>query len=132
MPESHGSAPGPVRLVYARKGEAVAVPAGRYRVRNYSIETRHQGEFWALSASGPCGRAVEIEAGTVAALEIDPRVQLKVHAVPHGHEVRVSLMVQGDSHMGLSVIRLDDRVKPAYRLTGADGKTVAEGSLTYG
>lgn len=132
VPEKHGSAPGPVRLVFAKKGEAVPVPAGRYTVRNYSIETRHKDEFWALSASGPDGRAVEVKAGAAAALEIDPRVQLTVRAMPHGKAIHVGLMVQGDSKMGLSVIRGDDRVKPSYKLAGSDGSTVAEGPLTYG
>jgi hypothetical protein len=121
-PEKHGSAPGPARLVFAKEGQALPLKAGAYRIRNYAIERELKGEYWAVSGSGPNGQTFEVKPGQETKLQIDPRVHLKVAAAAKGDEVMVCFSIQGDSKMGLSVLRGDGRVPTLYAIGDQKGK----------
>lgn len=121
-----------IRLVWKKGDKALAVPAGRYMVRHWSIEKQHEGETWIMSVSGPTGRVVEVKAGEELALDLDTKVHVQGQLRRHGKSTRLQLSITGGDGMGLSVIRKDKLVEIGYRIEGANGKEVGKGVMTYG
>lgn len=122
---------GAVRVKWS-KGEAVAVPAGIYRVFNYAVEAEKDGVFWCLSGSGPAGRIVEIKAGEETKLELDLAVHVKLQTFKEEGELVANLSIGGDGGMGLSVIKVDNRVPVSFEIQDGDGKKLAGKGMSYG
>lgn len=121
-----------IRLVWKKGDKALAVPAGRYTVRNWSVEREHEGETWIMSVSGPGGPAIEVKAGEELALDLDSKVHVQGQMRRHGNSARLQLSITGGNRMGLSVIRKDKLVEIGYRIEGADGREAGTGVMTYG
>ena len=130
-PRRKDSAPGPVRLVFSKKDEALPLPPGVYRVKNYTIETTHEGTYWALSGSGMHGKVVRIRRGKASTLEIDSHVRLNVVASRTDEGVGCCAIVQGDGDMGLTVIRDTKRVPISFEVRDRDGKRIDGTDMTY-
>ncbi|GEM_PF-4505330 len=121
-----------VRLVWKKGDKALAVPAGRYKVRNWSVEKDHQGETWILSVSGPMGAWIQVQAGEELALDLDTKVHVQGQLRRHGKSARLQLSITGGNGMGLSVIREGKLVEIGYLIEGSDGREVGKGVMTYG
>ena len=132
VPRREDSAPGPVRLVFSKKKEALPVPPGTYRVMNYTIEKTYKGKYWALSGSGPNGRIIKVRRGKKTKVTIDARVRLNVSAARNTKGIMCCAGVQGDSGMGLTVIGGDARVPMTFKFFNGAGKTVKDGNMAYG
>lgn len=135
-PEGDGGERRPVRLVWAGEAKAAperAVPAGDYVVRNYKIQRADAaGTEWQIWGSGAAGRKVRIDAGSRATLDLDLSVHVKPMAMDKGRQVQLGLGVTGDSGLGLTVIRGQDRVPATAVIRDAGGKALTKADLRYG
>lgn len=126
-----GGDPG-FRLMFCRAGDAVPVPGGRYRVRNYRVRRRAgDGTEWQLWASGGEGPVVSVRPGGTTQLRLEDRVHVRFTAARHGRELRLSLALTGHLGMGATVLRGGQRV-PARAILFAGGETRGRVPLDYG
>lgn len=120
-----------LRLVWNGKPEAIDVPAGPWRLRNYRIEQKQDGVEWFLSGSGWPGPRIEVTENAETRLEIADTVQLKVRSVQQAGKVTVHFSVSGHHGMGLSVVKDEARPAPAWRVMAGDVE-LAKGVCRYG
>ncbi len=131
-PERSGT---PLRITWDgdKHGRARAVPAGRYRVRNYKvIKTDRAGVEWQLWSSTPNGHTVVVRPGERTFLHVDTRV----HVTPCGRvtkrgDLRVGLMIQGHGKAGVTVVRAGERVPATYQVFDGE-RPIRDGRLDYG
>ncbi|MAG56229.1 MAG: hypothetical protein CMJ83_08065 [Planctomycetes bacterium] len=125
----------PVRLVFGdEKGNAAqrAMPVGTWRVRSYRIQRKDKkGVTWQLWGSGGKGRRVEVRAGETTPLPLDVDVRVKVTARGGRRGFRVGVGVTGDSQMGVTVVRAQDRVPAGYAFVNGD-RVLTKGEMKYG
>ncbi len=118
------------RLVWdsAQKPRAArALPAGSYVLQGYRM-TR---DAWFISSTG--GRqTVRVEAGVTTALDVDPKIGVKLRAFRVRGKVSVQLGVTGHDRKGVSVYRNGKRVDLNYTLATDKGTELASGTLEYG
>jgi hypothetical protein len=133
VPEETGSAMEPVRLVFAKEGETLPLPAGSYTIRHYSVQRTWKGQTWTLSSSGKVGRPVDILSGATSNLDLDTRVHLglRLKAANDGN-VRASVSLTGDDEKGVAVFRGSERIPVVAHLLGDTGTRLAEAPLAYG
>ena len=106
-----------------------ALPVGSYRIRGVRIVDRsREGEVWHTSASGHRLGHLEVEAGQLQALELDPTVQLS-KSLRRG---RAAMSINRPGGAGLSIYKDGRRVPIGYRLVDAAGRAVASGRMRYG
>lgn len=132
-PEAGGR--GPVRLVWnkAENGRRRAVPAGRYRIRNYKVIKRDdEGVEWQIWSSSPRGAMVIVRPGERALVNLDKRVHVKACGGPTKKgDLRAGLMIHGHHRSGLTVVRAGKRVHATYGIFAGD-REVRSGDLDYG
>lgn len=121
-----------VRLVFSAKDQALPLAPGTYRVFNYAVEAERDGEFWALSGSGPDGRQIVVKAGERTAVEIDTRVHLHVAARVQNGNVAFNAMLGGDSKMGITVLRGEKQIPLSFETRDRAGSRVDGADLAYG
>ncbi len=89
-----------------------------------------------LSASGTVvGRPITVEAGKTATLRFGPPYQAAAKLVyVHEGKAKISLAITGADGEVVSNLFVNGRrpPKPKIKITGPDGKTVAEGDFEYG
>ena len=122
----------PLRLVYAKKGEALPVPAGNWRVKNYTIETEYRKEYWALSITGMKGLDISVVAGRTVRLSLQTGVRIDPSARREGDEIVAFAGTLGPPGMGATVIRGETRVPIGFLLRDRAGREVAKGKMAYG
>lgn len=126
----------PVRLLWSEgdaAGSLRSVTAGKYRIQGYRLErTDSSGTRWQVWGSGARGREVIVTEGKQTTIDLDPRVHVAPSARVRDSNLQLGLTVRGDSQMGVTVVRSNDRVPSQFTLLGPDGDQVAEGSLRYG
>ncbi len=132
IPGREGSNREPLRLVYAKKGEALPVPAGNWRVKNYTIETEYRKEYWALSITGMKGLDVSVVAGQTVKLSLQMGVRVNPSAFRKGEEIVACAGTLGPPGMGATVIRGKTRVPIGFRLRDLAGGEVGKGEMEYG
>jgi hypothetical protein len=104
-----------------------ALPAGEYVLQGYRIAN---GD-WLISSTG--GRKnVVVEPGVTTAIDVDPKIGVKVRAFPVRGKVSVQLGVTGHDRRGLSVYRKGKRVKLTFTLKTRSGAKLTSGALEYG
>lgn len=121
-----------LRLIYSKKQEAVALPAGRYRLRHFVIETTYKDEYWAISGTNPKGKQVVIRPGKSSTLEIDPTILFHTASKKELDAVHINFSILGDARVGLSILHNEARVPIEYRLFDGRGTTLASGIMNYG
>ena len=110
-----------------------ALPAGDYVMTGYTlVRPDGQGKEWFLGASGKMIRKLTVRAGEEQPLTLQEFVHMHCRAVPQEGGVQVQGVVKGEHHCGVSIYRDGKRIPLGYRVTDAQGKEVAAGSLEYG
>lgn len=132
VPGREDSGREPVRLVYAKKGEALPVPAGNWLVKNYTIETEYRKEYWALSITGMKGIEIRVVAGRTVKLSLQTGVRVNPSAFRKGEEIVACAGTLGPPGMGATVIRGKTRVPIAFRIRDRAGRELARGEMEYG
>ena len=132
VPGREDSGREPVRLVYAKKGEALPVPAGNWLVKNYTIETEYRKEYWALSITGMKGIEISVVAGRTVKLSLQTGVRVNPSAFRKGEEIVACAGTLGPPGMGATVIRGKTRVPIAFRIRDRAGRELARGEMEYG
>lgn len=106
-----------------------ALPAGRYTLVGYRVIARDaRGKTWHVSASAVKGVTFDVQAGRANTLEIDPTIQIVERAQPDG----LGVSVQGVNGAGLSIYKEGKRIPIGIRRLDAEGRTLAEGKISYG
>ena len=131
-PAREGSAPGPVRLVYSADGQALPLPAGEYKVKNYTIEKKHKGDYWALSATCIDVPKVLIRSGQKSTLQLQRGIKLDIEAYQDAKGIVCNAGVWGHPVSGATLIHKKTRVPLSFRILDGSGRKIEEGKLTYG
>lgn len=121
-----------VRLVFTEKDQALPVAPGTYRIFNYAIETERDGEFWALSGSGPNGKSIVVTEGKRTIVKLDTRIHLSVVAQVNKGNVAACAGLSGDSKMGISILRGEKQIPLSFEIRNRSGERVDGGDLAYG
>jgi hypothetical protein len=109
-----------------------ALPAGDYQVISYRLARQDaDGHDWFISGTGPI-RNLKVHAGQVHDLKLHESIFLECRVRPHGGELQVQGIAQGEHHCGLSIWKDGRRIPLGFRITDAQNKELASGSLKYG
>ena len=105
-----------------------ALPAGKYKLRNYRIVEHQKKTAWHISATAPAIQKLEVRPGKNLEVKIDPRITVssKVTGRMGG------MNIVGDHGAGLSIYREEKRIPIEYRLVDSYGETLAQGAMNYG
>ncbi len=127
VPQDKGLDAG-LRLVWSRddKEKTRAIPPGTYALRRYAVS---KGD-WQIWATGK-GRAVEVREGEETKIELDLAVTLKTSVSSRGNRANVGGNFVGDSGMGLSLLKGEDRITVGWKALRS-GKILGSGDCTYG
>ncbi|MHC4923708.1 MAG: hypothetical protein ACYTG4_06465 [Planctomycetota bacterium] len=125
---------GDVRLVWDAEGKdrVCTLPAGEYAVRTIRTERTREGTHWFLSTTGPAGEPKEFKAGRTRTLKVPTGVVFKGRAKKAGEGLALGFALTTPDGAGISVYKEDRRVKVTYEVLDRMGKSVAEGTMTYG
>ena len=104
-----------------------AVPAGEYTLAGYRVV---RGE-WMISAAA--GREkLQLEPGETVALEIEPKVRVKLAPTVARDGARLAMTILGEGKAGLTIYRAGRRIPIEYALEDAAGEVLASGTMRYG
>jgi hypothetical protein len=110
-----------------------ALPPGEYTLTGYRIVRRDaKGVEWFLSASAPDLRRLVVRAGEEQPVQVTEAIRLTGRAQPHDGGVKIQLKIAGEQGSGLSIYREGKRIEIGYRLTDAQEKELARGTMQYG
>jgi len=125
---------GDVTLIWseASAGAPCAVSAGEYRLQTTRVERMQEETHWFLSSTGAPGNPIGLKAGKTTRIAAGAAVHFKGSAKRHGAELQLRFSIQGADGRGLSVYRDDRRVPVLFKVLGAKGVLLAEGSMNYG
>lgn len=143
---------GPKKRIYrlewksSDQHQRLALPPGHYTITGYRLaRTDKQGKIWFLSATSHGHRKIQVGAGKVARVEIDPRIHLSTSAAAQAGKLRGSMMISGDSaggrhgnllkaprRIGLSIYRSGKRIPIPYRILDSTDSELAAGTMKYG
>ena len=135
-------------LTVSSKGEAVKVPAGRYKLYRCSFEVQDMGgNAWKADGSGTMkAEEIVIAQGAVTTAKFGPPLTVGVtarvspkndlEAVKPGATLRLSLKLTGQGgeiYSGGSIRKGTARpAPPTVKVIGEDGQVVAAGKFRYG
>lgn len=107
----------------------LAVPEGNYTLVSYRILDRsREGEVWHLSATARSIMEIEVQAGEIAKVEIDPTIHIK-QGFKRG---MVSMSVSGMEKAGLTIYKNGKRIPMDWKLVAGEDESVADGKINYG
>jgi hypothetical protein len=114
-----GGVPGPREL-----------PPGEYAWLGYRLAKRAtDGSQWYVSALFQKPSPVNVLAGEVTRMEVDPTVVVQKQLRPGG---QIGIMVGGQGRSGLTVYKNGIRIPIGYRLVDVSGKALTSGKIAYG
>lgn len=120
-----------VRVIWNGERKAAQVPVGKWNLRNYKIEKKHEGVEWLLSGSGVPGPEVEVKENEETKVEIDETVHLSVSGKRMHGKLQLGFNVTGHKCMGLTVVRDEARPAPKWKIARGE-EDVASGEYRYG
>jgi hypothetical protein len=123
---------GELTLTWDAKTTERALPPGEHRVRTTRIEREKDGVHWLVSQAGKPEPELVVKEGEAARLAVDETVRFEGKAKRHGRALQLGFSITGADGRGLSVYKNDKRVPVAYKVVGAHGDVLAEGTMNYG
>lgn len=111
-----------------REERALALPAGKYKLKTYRIVRELEGETWHVSATDSEIREVVVPAEKRIRVEIDDSVLI----VGKRRGAGAQLKIEGDAGAGLSVYRGGRRIPIEFRVVDRTGKVLEHGRMRYG
>ncbi len=106
-----------------------ALAAGHYTIIGYRLIARDaSGRSWHVSASAVKGLTLDVQAGRENELAIDPTIRIVERYQADG----AGVSVQGVNKAGLSIYKEEKRIPLGIRRLDAQGRTLAEGKISYG
>ena len=110
-----------------------ALPPGAYTVIGYRImRDDDSGTEWCLSGISPKGlQKLDVKPGRVQKVTIPPSITFGARGTA-GNGFMIQVPIQGAHHAGVTIYKAGKRIAMSYAITGADGKELESGTMTYG
>lgn len=110
-----------------------ALPPGEYTLTTYRLIRRDDRDTeWFISATAPKVRRLVVRAGEEQVVKVDETVHLDCRVQANDEGIVIQAKITGEEGSGLSIYRSGKRIEIGYRLTDAQSKELATGTLDYG